>query len=78
MKTLLMSSMALGAVLMLGANQPVDATVVQPIATDSHSASVMPVYWRGGGFGFHVGPRYAVPYGYGYYHRYRIRPVLPF
>lgn len=59
MKTLLTTTMILGAVLMLEASQPVNAAVTAPVTSSTEQSQVTPVwhyFWHTGpGGGFHPG-----------------------
>lgn len=47
MKILLATTMALGVVFMLGANQPTEATVIPAVEPILHQDHVIPVWYRG-------------------------------
>jgi hypothetical protein len=64
MKVLLATTMALGVILTLSANQPVNAAVIQPSVAVSHQNQLTPVYYRryyygpGPGYYYEPGPFY--------------------
>jgi hypothetical protein len=69
MKVLLATTMALGVMLTLSANQPASAAVIV-----THQKQLTPVYYREYGPGYYYGPSYGPGYGPGYY--YESRPLL--
>lgn len=64
MNILLTTTMALGVVFMLGANQPTEATAIQSVVPDYHHGQIIPVYWHGHHRYYDDGPYYDDRYYY--------------
>lgn len=61
MKILLATTMALGVVLILGANQSTNATVTQPVASTYHQSHITQAQWYGDYRYYGPGPYYYGP-----------------
>ncbi len=74
MKVLLTTAMVFGTVCALGATQPAEAAIAQPIASEANHAQVTPARWWGhrhwGGHPY-WGHRWG--WGWGHPHRYYYR-----
>ncbi len=68
MKALLTTAMALGVVITLGANQPVNAIVTGPIGSGSQQGQIILAHGHGGGGHWHGGGGYHHYHGDGGYY----------